>query len=202
MLAGCALKWHHITLLEKPDAQIKTFLQYFQHAKALDPKGFEQLCKQEEEALSNRDNYDSILRFALLSVLQDTKLQTTTRAIDLLQSYLYESSPDEERRQFAAFLLHTLSQNQYRALNHKVTKEKLNTALKERDELLSRYQQTKDQLEHAWLEGREQRTHHDKANQALLKEQRTVENLRKQIEQLKVIEKTLDQRKKDKSPAT
>ena len=202
LFAGCAPKQTQITLIEKRDSQLKGLLQYFHYAKSLDSKERHQLYLQEEEILFDQDDPDSTLRLALLSLLQDTKLQTTSRAIDLLQSYLYENNPDEERRYFATFLLHTLSQNQYQALNHQITKEKLSSALKERDDLDVRYQQTKVQLEHAWLERRKQRIHHKKANQALLKEQRTVETLRKQIEQLKVIEKTIDQRKKDKASGT
>ena len=206
MLAGCASTQppvtSPVTLIETRDSQIKAFLQYFYHAKSLNPKELHQLYIQEEDVLFHQDDHDSILRLALLSLLQDTKLQTTSRSIDLLRTYLYESGLDEERRHFAAFLLHTLSQNQYRALNHQITKEKLNAALKERDELAARNRQIKVQLEHAWLEKRKQRVHNKKATQALLQEQRTVETLRKQIEQLKVIEKTLDQRKKDKSSGT
>jgi hypothetical protein len=191
-----------VTLLEKGNAQITTFLQYFYHAKSLDAKKLHELYMQEEDALLNRKDNDSILRLALIALLPDAKLQTTSCVIDLLQSYLHENNPDEERRQFAAFLLHTLSQLQYRALNQHIIQEKLNTTLQERDELTASYQQTKGQLEHAWSEGRKQRMHNQKATQALLQERRTVENLRKQIEQLKGIEKKLDQRKKDISPST
>jgi len=191
-----------ITSLEKRNSQITTFLQYFSHAKSLDSKKRHDLYIQEEGALQNRKDDDCILRFALLALLPDTQRQATSRAIDLLQGYLHENSPDEERGQFAGFLLHTLSQLHYRALNHHITQEKLNATRKERDELIARYQQTKGQLEHAWSEGHKQRIHNKKANQALLKEQRIAENLRKQIEQLKVIEKKLDQRKKENSPST
>lgn len=189
-------------LYEKDSSQITTFLQYFYRAKSLDPKKLQELSMQEEKTLLNRKDDDSILRLALISLLPDANLQTTSCAIDLLQSYLHENSPDEERRQFAAFLLHTLSQLQYRALNQHIIQEKLNTTLQERGDLAARYQQTKGQLEHAWSEERKQRIHQEKANQALRQERRTVANLRKQIEQLKGIEKKLDQRKKDLSPST
>jgi hypothetical protein len=202
MLAGCALQGFHGTSIEAHNSQITDFLQYFHHAKSLDRKELHQLYIQEEGILFNQNDHDSTLRLALLSLLQDSKLQTTSRAIDLLQSSLYENHPDKERRHLAVFLLHTLSQSQYRALNHQITTEKLNMALKERDELAARYQQVKVQLEHAWIERHKQHIHNEQANQALLQEQRAVENLRKQIEQLKVIEKTLDQRKKEKPPAT
>lgn len=191
-----------VTLREKGNSQITTFLQYFYHAKSLDPTKLHELYMQEEEALLNRKDDDSILRLALIALLPDDKLQTTSCAIDLLQSYLHEHSPDEEKRQFAAFLLHTLAQLQYRTLNQHMIQEKLNTTLQEHDELTARYQQTKGQLEHAWAERRQQRIHNKNANQALRQERRTVANLRKQIEQLKGIEKKLDQRKKDISPST
>ena len=190
------------TVLEKGNSQIATFLQYFYRAKSLDPKQLHELSLQEEDALLNRKEGDSILRLALIALLPDANLQTTSCAIDLLQSYLHENSPDEEKRQFAAFLLHTLSQLQYQALNQYIIQEKLNTILHERDQLTARYQQTKGQLEHAWEERRKQRIHNKKVNQALLQERRTVANLRKQIEQLKGIEKKLDQRKKSMSPST
>ena len=119
-----------------------------------------------------------------------------------MQSYLHENSPDEEKRQFAVFLLHTLSQLQYRTLNQHIAQKKLNTTLQERDQLTARYQRTKGQLEHVWAERRKERMHNEKARQDLLQERRTVANLRKKIEQLKGIEKKLDQRKKDMSPAT
>lgn len=191
-----------VTLLEKGNSQITTFLQYFYRAKSLDPKKLQELSMQEEETLLTRKDDDSILRLALIALLPDANLQTTSCAIDLLQSYLHENNPDEEKRQFAAFLLHTLSQLQYRTLNQHIIQEKLNTTLQERDELTARYHQTQGQLEHAWSEGHKQRIHNKKAKQALLQERRTVENLRKQIEQLKGIEKKLDQRKKDISPST
>lgn len=191
-----------VTLFEKGNSQIAAFLQYFYRAKSLAPKKLHELYVQEEDALLHRKDNDSILRLALIALLPDAKLQPTSCAIDLLQSYLHEKSPDEERRQFAEFLLHTLSQLQYQTLNRHITQEKLNTTLQERDALTARYQQTKVQLEHAWSEGQKQRIHNKKANQALRQEQRTVENLRKQIEQLKGIEKKLDQRKKDTSPST
>ena len=191
-----------VTLREKGNSQITTFLQYFYRVKSLDPKKLYELSKQEEDALLNRKESDSVLRLALLALLPDAKLETTSCAIDLLQSYLHENSADEEKRQFAALLLHTLAQLQYQTLNQNITQKKLNTTLQEHDELTARYQQTKTQLEHAWAERRKQRMHNKKAKQALLQEQRTVANLRKQIEQLKGIEKKLDQRKKDMSPST
>lgn len=202
MLTVSASEQPQVALLEKSNSQITTFLQYFYHAKSLDPKKLHELYMQEEEAVLNRKNDDSILRLALIALLQDAKLQTTSCAIDLLQSYLHENNPDEERRQFAAFLLHTLAQLQYRALNQHIIQEKLNTTLQERDALTARYQQTKGQLEHASAESRKQRIHNKKTEQALLQERRIVANLRKQIEQLKGIEKKLDQRKKDNSPST
>jgi hypothetical protein len=190
------------TLLEKDHSQITTFLQYFYRAKSLDPKKLQELSMQEEEALLNREDDDSILRLALIALLPDANPQSTSCAIDLLQSYLHENNPDEEKRQFAAFLLHTLSQLQYRTLNQHITQKKLNMTLQERDQLTARYHQTKGQLEHAWAERHKQHIHNEKAKQALLQERRTVANLRKQIEQLKGIEKKLDQRKKDISPST
>jgi hypothetical protein len=188
--------------LEKDKSQITAFLQYFYYAKSLDPKQLQELSMHEEEALLNRKENDSILRLALIALLPDAKLQTTSCAIDLLQSYLHENNPDEEKRQFATLLLHTLAQLQYRTLDQHMTQKKLDTTLQERDELTARYQQTQGQLEHARAEQRKQRMHNKKANQALLQERRTVANLRKQIEQLKGIEKKLDQRKKDISPST
>ncbi len=199
---GCVSSWPKITLLEKRDSQIRALLQYFHHAKSLPPTELHNLYIQEEEVLFYQNDYDSILRLALLSTLQDTKLKTISRSIELLTQYLSENSPTGEKHHFAAFLLHHLSQTQHRELMHQLTQDKLNITTKERGDLAVQYQQAKMQLEQAGLEQRRQQIHYKKTNQALLKEQRTVANLRKQIEQLKTIEKTLNQRKKSTTPST
>ena len=103
---------------------------------------------------------------------------------------------------FASFLHYILSQAHYHEHLYEEAKEKLNTALKERDQQAALYERTKLQLDHSGLEKRKQQARYNKTNRALHREKQEVENLRKQIEQLKTIEKTINKRKQTDSPST
>ena len=203
VLSGCASNWPKFILLESSrPSQLNEFLQYFHDAKSLDPTELHQLYIEEEEILFYQDDQDSVVRLALLSLLQESKLKTTPRSIDLLKTYLYENNSEETVHHFVSFLHYVLSQAQYHDTLYEEAKGKLNTALKERDQQAALYERTKLQLDHSGLEKRKQQAQYKKTNRALHREKQEVENLRKQIEQLKTIEKTINKRKQTDSPST
>lgn len=188
----------------KPDdvTQVATLLAFFDRAKSLHPNELEALYTKEQKAALYPHNTESTLRLAMLLTIQNTTFRDPRRATRLLQRYMASNSQNTELRQLASLLLHmTADLQQYEAI-YRETREKLNENVAERKTQERKYHLVKNQLKEIQFEKRQQQARTKRVDTELKRERQEVENLRKKIEQLKTIEKTITERKKDLQPAT
>lgn len=203
ILSGCAQFTNLVATSSSPEPpSVSRVLQYYHNAKALAPDELHELYAQEEARMEDADDPERTLRVALLLTLQGTDFHNNGRAATLLQHYTQQADHDGDRLALASMLLSTLSQAQHHATRYREAKLKLDGVIKEKAQLQQHYERARARLTRIQHEQNKYEEHYQQVSEALRQEKETVENLRKQIEQLKTIEKTLNERKHKKTPAT
>lgn len=203
ILVGCPQLTHMVATSPTPvRPSVSRVLQYYHNAKALVPHELNELYAQEAVRVGDADDPERPLRVALLLMLQGTAFHNTNRATRILQRYTQQEANDDDLRALASLLLNTLSEAQRHVTRYQETKLELDGVIEEKSQLQLQYQQAQKRLAHIRSEQSKRQANYQKMNEALRQEKERVENLRKQIEQLKTIEKTLNERKLKKPPAT
>lgn len=203
ILSGCAQFTNLVATSTPPEPpSVSGVLQYYHNAKALTPDELNELYVQEEARMDDADDPERTLRVALLLTLQGTLFHDSGRAAKLLQDYTQKSEHDDDLRALASLLLSTLTEAQRHVIRYEETKLELDGVIEEKSQLQQQYEQARNRLARIRHEHNKHEEHYQKVNEALRQEKETVENLRKQIEQLKIIEKTLNERKLKKPPST
>jgi len=203
ILSGCAQFTNWVATSTPPEPpSVSRVLQYFYNAKGLAPGELNELYAQEEASLRDANDPERTLRMALLLTLQGAVFHDSERAAQLLQEYTQQADQDDDLRALAFLLLGTLSETQRHVTRYREAKLELDSVIKEKEQLQQRYERAKTQLVRIQHEQNKYEKHYQKVHEALRQEKETVENLRDQIEQLKIIEKTLNERKLKKTPAT
>jgi predicted RNase H-like nuclease (RuvC/YqgF family) len=202
-LLGCAPFTHWVATLAPPEPpSVSRVLQYYHNAKALAPDELRELYTQEAARVKDTDDPERMLRVALLLTLQGTAFRDCGHAAMLLQDYTQQVDNDSDLRALAFLLLSTLTEAQRQVTRYQQTKHELDGVIREKLQLQHRYEWASKRLARIQNEYNKHEEHYQKVNEALRQEQETVENLRKQIEQLKIIEQMLNERKLKKTPAT
>lgn len=203
ILSGCAQFTNWVATSIPPEQlSVSGVLQYYHNAKTLTPEELHELYVQEEAHLGDVDDPERTLRVALLLTLQGTAFHDTGYAARLLQDYIQQADQDDDLRTLASLLLSTLSETQRHVTRYQETKLELDGVMKEKSRLQRRYQWARKRLARIQDEHDKHEEDYQKINEALRQEKEMVENLRNQIEQLKSIEKTLNERKLKKPPET
>jgi hypothetical protein len=203
ILSGCAQFTNLVATTTPSEPQsVSRVLQYYHNAKILASDELHELYTQEEAHMGEADDPERTLRVALLLTLQGTAFHDNERAATLLQDYTQREDSNSDLRALAFLLLGTLSETQRQVTRYQEAKLELDGVLKEKSQLFQRYEWAKKRLARIQSEHSKYEEHYQRVSEALRQEKETGENLRKQIEQLKVIEKMLNERKPKKTPAT
>ncbi len=203
MLSGCAqfTNWVATSTPSEPPS-VSRVLQYYHNAKALAPNELHELYAQEDARVGEADDPERALRVALLLMVPETDFHSHNRAAQLLQDYTQPEKHNSDLHALAFLLLSTLTETQRFITRYQEIKLKLDGAIKENVQLQQRYERARARLTLFQNEQNKHEEHYQKVNEALRQEKEEVENLRKLIEQLKTIEKTINERKLKKTPAT
>jgi len=203
LLTGCALQWSRVQPAEDGDAsKTNEILRYFHNVKSLSQEELLHLYAYEEEQLFARENDQNLLKFALLLILPDTEFQDIPRALAILDACMSEDKYSEPLKNFAYLLSHMIREVQYQEILYKITNKEFHNAVEEKEEKEKLYNSTKQKIDTILSEKRHQESLYKELYKELDKEKATVKNLRKTIEQLKTIEKSINERKQPKAPAT
>jgi hypothetical protein len=191
-------RWH--TLREGETSTITEILRYFYNVRSLSQSELLYLYTLEEEQLAETD--DSVLKFAILLTLSNTEFQDTSRALGLLDTYIMENKHPESLRNFAFFLSYMIYEKREQETLYREIRKKLYSTIEDRDDKEKLYQMAKQKIDNILSEKKHQESLYEELYQELNREKATTENLRKQIEQLKTIEKSINERKQPKDSAT
>jgi len=191
-------RWH--TLREGDTLTITEILRYFYNVRSLSQSELLYLYTIEEEQLAETD--DNTLKFAILLTLSNTEFQDTSRALGLLDAYIMENKHPESLRNFAFFLSYMIYEKREQETLYGEIRKKLYDIIEDRDDKEKLYQMAKQKIDNILSEKKHQESLYEELYQELNREKATTENLRKQIEQLKTIEKSINERKQPKDSAT
>lgn len=203
LITGCALQGSGVQPSGDDDT-LKTneILRYFHHVKSLSQEELSRLYVYEEERLSERGNDQHVLKFALLLTLPGTAFQDVSRALALVDAYLSEDKHPESLKNLAFLLSHMIHERQYQAILYEIASKELYDTIEQRDEKEKLYHNTKQKIDEILAEKKRQESLYKELHKELDKEKATVKDLRKTIEQLKTIEKSINERKQPKVPST
>jgi hypothetical protein len=113
-----------------------------------------------------------------------------------------ENKYPEPLKNFAYLLSYMIREMQYQEALYEIASKELHNAVEEKEEKEKLYHNTKQKIDVILAEKKQQESLYKELHKELDKEKATVQNLRKTIEQLKTIEKSINERKHPKAPAT
>lgn len=203
LFTGCAMQWSRgHTFREGETVKITEILRYFHDVRSLSQEELLYLYTLEEEQLAETDSDNNVLKFAILLTLPNTEFQDTSRALGLLDAYIMKNRHPESLRNFAFFLSYMIYEKREQETFYEEIRKRLYNTIEERDEKEKLYQMAKQKIDNILSEKKHQESLNEELYQKLNREKATTENLRKQIEQLKTIEKSINERKHPKDSAT
>jgi septal ring factor EnvC (AmiA/AmiB activator) len=140
---------------------------------------------------------------AILLTIPQTPFHDTARAVKILsESTVSRPRYDSSLQELSSLLLHLLAEQKVQeARNARVLKQ-LNTTLEEKNKKEHQHKMTSQRLSETLSRMKDQEVRNDQLDKELGKERARVETLQNKIEQLKLIEKSIIDRKSPKEPTT
>ena len=196
VVLGCTTLSNSPQSREKEDAsKIAEVLSYFHDVTSsskYDLSDTYMLAEQQYE--ENKDTKNAV-KLALLLTIPHTKFYNTSRAIDVLKSFISSKEKTTPIHNFSSLLLFMMLEQKNKEILYNMISESLVSIIEERDKNEYLYKVANKQNKH-------QESLYNELTLALDKEKERVESLQRVIEQLKKIEKILNKRKHSEAPAT
>lgn len=203
-LTGCTLDNLQLPFFPgEHHANADQLAEYFHHISNLP---LEQLIREYETAklvYDNHKNYTNTLRYVLFLILPNPELNDTRQAEHLLASMLRSNKNENKSLENISILLIYLVKEINRdEMLHEYHNARLMGEIEKNKKQLLIYRKLNEKLRDTVRKKAQQDVYYQKLNQELQEKRETIEALQKKIEELKTIERNLNQRRNTKSPTT
>ncbi len=204
LMSGCALLTKHVDRDDAQDTlQVVEILRYFQSVQQLSAQELHRQYVIQNDRYALQQNEKNRIMLALLLTIPQTKFHDTSRAVEILSaSPASRPHDDKSLQKLSSLLVHLLAAQKDQEAHYTAARKQLQSVIEEKNEKERRYQQTSQRLSAMLSKIKRQETLNDQLGQELGKERARVETLQQKIEQLKLIEKSITDRKNHKEPTT
>ena len=154
-------------------------------------------------AYTENGNVTNTLRYVLFLLLPSPELHNSAEAERILTALLQANQSENQSLEHISVLLAQL----VREINNRKTlyehrRNELAGEMRKKEKALLMYQKRNEKLSDIIRQKEQQAVYYQKLERALKEKDETIEMLQKKIEELKTIEKNLNQRRNTKSPTT
>jgi DNA repair exonuclease SbcCD ATPase subunit len=177
--------------------------KYFHHLSDLP---LEQLIQEYEAAklaYKTNENYANTLRYVLFLLLPNPELNDSTQAERILESVLRSNKNEIKSLENISLLLtYFVKKINKDKMLYEYHSDRLEDEIDKNRKQLLTYQKLNKKLRDTVRKKIQQDVRYQKLDQELKEKSKTIETLQKKIEELKTIERNLNQRRNTKSPTT
>ena len=204
LMPGCTLLTKSASRDQEQDAlKVVEILQYFQFVEQLSAQDLHRQYVMQEERYKLKQNDKNRVMLALLLTIPKTQFHDTSRAVKILStSAALHPDNDMSLKKLSSLLLHLLSEQKNQEARYAEIREQLNNTIEEKNDKELQYKKTSQRLSAMLSKIKRQEVLNNQLGQKLGKERARVETLQRKIEQLKLIEKSITDRKSHKEPTT
>ena len=203
LISGCALTKSVPPDEEKDALKVVEILRYFQFVQQLPAQELQRQYVIQEDKYNREQNDKNRVMLALLLTIPQTEFHDTSRAVDILSgSPALRPHPETSVQNLSSLLLHFLAEQKDQEARYAQVRKQLNSVLAENKAKERQYKKTSQQLSAMLAKIKQQELLNNQLGEKLGKERARVEALQRKIEQLKLIEKSITDRKNPKEPAT
>lgn len=203
LMSGCALTKSMHPDEDKDALRVVEILRYFQFVQQLSAQDLHRQYVIQEDRYNLERNDKNRVMLAILLTIPKTEFHDTSRAVEILSaSAVLRPDSDTSVENLSSLLLHLLSEQKDQEARYTLVRKQLNSAIEEHNEKERQYKKASQRLNAMLAKIKDQEALNNQLDEALGKERARVETLQRKIEQLKLIEKSITDRKNVKEPTT
>jgi hypothetical protein len=178
-------------------------LNYYDEIKTMSNVELKNEYKNRENLYINEKSKENTLKYVFLMILPNSEFYNGHRAADILDEIITKSGSNKDPYKNIAMLIRDIisTSNKKDFLYEKINK-RLDNIISEKKEKEFLYQEISKKITVIMEEYEKKNTLNKKLNEEISLQKQTVERLQKKIEELKAIEKSINERKVSKEPTT
>ena len=177
--------------------------KYFHYISTLQLEQQRQAYEEARLAYTENENYTNTLRYVLFLLLPAPELNNSGEAERIMMSVLKANqNEDNSLEHISTLLFHLVKEINKNKILYKNQSKQLGSDISKKEEQLLFYQMRNKKLRGMIKKEDQLKKHIHELNNKLKEKDITIESLQKKIEELKTIERNLNQRRNTKSPTT
>ncbi len=189
----------------KPSEEISVddVLNYYEEVKIMSNAELKNEYKNKENLYANEKNKENILKYVFLMISPNSEFYNSHRATYILDEFIVRSSNNKDPyRNIAMLIRDVISSSNKKDFLYEEANKKLDSIISEKHEKDFLYQEISKKIDSILEEYEKKDSLNRKLNEEITVQKQTVERLQKKIEELKAIEKSINERKNSKEPTT
>jgi hypothetical protein len=159
--------------------------------------------KNRENLYGNEKSKENALKYVFLMILPNSEFYNSHRAAYILDEMIMRSGNNRDSyKNIAVLIRDVIVVSNKKDFLYEETNKRLDNIISEKQAKESLYQEISKKIDSIMVEYDKKDILNKKLNEEISAQKQTVERLQKKIEELKAIEKSINERKISKEPAT
>jgi hypothetical protein len=185
------------------EESVNDILNYYGEVKVMSDVEIKSEYKNKENLYINEKNKENMLKFVFLMISPTSEFYNSHRAAYILDELITKSSNDTDPyKNIAMIIRDIIVVSNKKDFLHEETNKRLDSILSEKQEKDFLYQEMSKKIVTIIEDYEKKDSLNKKLNEEITAQRLTVERLQKKIEELKEIEKSINERKNSKEPTT
>ena len=185
------------------EESVEEALNYYEEIKAMSNIEIKNEYENKEYLYINAKDKKNTLKYVLLMISPNSEFYNSHRAAYILDEMITRSGNGKGTyRNFAILMRDVITEINKKDLLYDETNKKLNNIISEKQERDFTYQEINKKIDSIMVEHEKKDNLNKKLNEEINIQKQAVERLQKKIEELKAIEKSINERKISKEPKT
>jgi hypothetical protein len=196
---GC----HNKPFFKTPEEPFGGVLNYYEEIKTMSNIELKNEYKNIEKLYISEKSNENALKYAFLMILPNSEFYNSHRAAYILDEIIMKSgSGNEFCKDIAILIRDIITISNKKDFLYEETNKRLDNVISEKQEKDFLYQEMSKKISSIMEEYEKKDSLNKKLNEEIVVQKQTVERLQKKIEELKEIEKSINERKSSKEPTT
>jgi hypothetical protein len=185
------------------EESVDTILNYYEEVKIMSDIELKNEYKNRENLYINEKSKENTLKFVFLMISPKSEFYNSHRAAHILDELIMRSGNNKDPYKNIAILIRDIIVvNNKKDFLYEETNKRLNNIISEKQEKDFLYQEMSKKFASIMAEYEKADNLNKKLSEEITAQRLTVEILQKKIEELKEIEKSINERKNSKEPTT
>jgi hypothetical protein len=185
------------------DEHVDDILNYYDEIKTMSGVELRSEYKNKEKLYLNEKSKENTLKYVFLMLLPNSEFYNSHRADYILDEMIMKSGDNKGSfRSIAALIRDIIAVGNKKDILYEETNKKLDNVISEKQAKEFLYQEMSKKIASIIEEYEKTESLNKKLNEEITVQKQAIERLQKKIEELKAIEKSINERKSSKEPTT